>query len=230
MTERLCMHTYALIYSICFPLSDVLHFIWQSLGPSIANFDSRAPWYYLPRKSRIFPHNLPSLFPSLKGRPALLSDHFPSPNIAPTNVFAHWILSLFASCQTLTNRISLSLYYRCGGWSSKKQVTCPESKKGLKRAAMVSALWESKWHRHYLPFHKEPQSPAKALQCILWSWTPFPGSHGWRVAGQDQSPGFQHLNLGFLLPAGELQHQSLPGESVPLRFTPPHGATAGFCI
>ena len=27
MTERLCMHTYALIYSICFPLSDVLHFL-----------------------------------------------------------------------------------------------------------------------------------------------------------------------------------------------------------
>ena len=43
MTERLCTHAYALIYSICFPLSDVLHFIRQSLGPSIANFDSRAP-------------------------------------------------------------------------------------------------------------------------------------------------------------------------------------------
>ena len=33
-------HIYALIYDICFSLSDLLHSVWQSLGPSTSQFHS----------------------------------------------------------------------------------------------------------------------------------------------------------------------------------------------
>ena len=141
MTEQPCMHTYALICSICFPLSDMLHFIRQSLGPSIANFDSRVPWYYLPRKSRIFPHNIPSLSPSLKGRPALLSDHFPSPNIAPTNIFAHWILS---RCLLLARSWQTESHYLCNTdveADVQKTSNQPRVTKGLEKSCNGISSW-----------------------------------------------------------------------------------------